>query len=155
MKLINLLAGLFLMLPTISVAETYEQTEMAMDGLAQSVQLATLVEYGGIIYRYKGALFITHPRTDFKIDAVRLFFNGQLPLGATIEGAYHTHPCARGYISSQFSETDKDTAEGYTKPMYMIDLCSGNVHVWDPIKPDPTDEGRIIGHIPLPTGIRG
>jgi hypothetical protein len=150
MNLTKLVLFALFLLPIDGFAETAEQTEQAMDALKLSKSQSVVFEYGGLIYRYKGVLWITPPRTDR--NPVRVGVDGYaMPASSIVEGIYHTHPCVKGYDTHEMSEEDMYLAlTVYKKPMYMLDLCTGNVHVWDSTKDTIAKSGgRIIGRIPL------
>lgn len=90
-------------------------------------------EYGGIIYSHKGTILWSAPETDEEIDAVSIRIHAMLDPDDTLLGVYHTHPCMPNthYVHLL---SKPDVLMGYFNqvPVYMLDECTGDVHVYDP-----------------------
>lgn len=122
-------------------------------------------EYGGVVMQMPSGRFNSStPRTEGNASGMNIVYDfmaydGQYPIVAD----YHTHPCMDGYNPSLFSDTDLKSAREYRLPGYMLDECTGDVHLWAPgdpyyVPPELRGDvmpnqynafGRIVGHIPV------
>jgi hypothetical protein len=125
-------------------------------------------EYGGVIQRLPDGKFIaSEPNSDYHADNVNIDYDPLMYAGNyPIVSDYHVHPCMKGYGSNFFSPEDLHGMRSTREPGYILDECTGDVHVWDPAKDTAQQastilkmdgeprgpllsEGRIIGHIPV------
>lgn len=104
-------------------------------------------EYSGVIVMrdgmYQHPMF---PRTDGKIDRVGYSPEQFIKPGDYLLALYHTHPCYRGYWSQYFSRADLVAPMFYHVPAFVLDACTGAVHVfdWRHDKPDATGVDVVV-----------
>lgn len=125
---------------------------------------ASYYEYGGVIVRAPDGKYVAAlPTTEYAGDHVGIDTDPlSYPVGDTIVATYHTHPCLPvSHIPGNFSPNDLTVAREERYPAFMADLCTGNVHLFDPAvdkSPDPVSNvlaggaassGRIVGHFPV------
>lgn len=115
-------------------------------------------EYGGVILlEAPGKYGVGAPDTEMAADHTSID-NDPADYVGKIVANYHTHPCLDGYMPSVFSPPDLVMARTLGRPSYIADLCTGDVHKWQP--GDAYDNlespfapqlatGRIVGHIAL------
>lgn len=93
-------------------------------------------ECGGVIYEHADGRFtFTPPVTDRKPFGVTV---PQLaeppPVGARLVADYHHHICSvrNRLFAAYFSPADGLVDQGFNVIGYMLDSCTGNIHVFDP-----------------------
>ncbi|HEV2178377.1 MAG TPA: hypothetical protein VGU20_30885 [Stellaceae bacterium] len=133
-------------------------------------------EFGNVVVRLvNGRYDFVTPHTLLAGNQSRINLDPDAYSGVQIVATYHTHPCIKGYLSDHFSPPDLSTTRAVGKPAYIADLCTGDVHVFDPridtvartvinFPPDTPTEiqdllrgqlqrqdspGRIVGRIPV------
>lgn len=116
-------------------------------------------ECGGVIIERDGKFFYTPPHAGkaFGVDVGA--YDAPLPEGERIVADYHVHICSphNRLFSPYFSRADVLVNQGLHTVGYMMSLCDGNVHRFDPSQDIADDEevdfhsGRVIyltvGHI--------
>lgn len=98
---------------------------------------AAKYEYSGIIVRRPNGTYAwsAYPHSDWSVDSVRLDPQDMLLPGDTLAGVYHSHPCMpESHYSGLLSKPDVLMAYVYGVPMFMVDMCTGDVHAYDPFK---------------------
>lgn len=128
--------------------------------------ISQFYEYGGVIVQKPDGKYVAAvPSTEYagdhvEIDADPLLYSG------TIVATYHTHPCLpSSHVPGEFSPDDLKGSREERLPAYMADLCTGNVHLFNPAtdpSPDPMasrlsaalggklpEAGHIVGHFPV------
>lgn len=110
---------------------------------------------GSIVIDPQGR-FVTGPvRTDYIADGVRIT-HSNVPSDWKVAADIHSHPCVPHHAPAFFSEADMIGSLTTRTTMYMVDLCSGDVHEFIPGK-SRVDEslvaevwlsaGNLIGHV--------
>lgn len=148
--------------PALSDHPYETMQDAAIDGLKQSAKLNRSFEAGGLVIHdhRDDKYYITIP---FNSDSPGMVV---LPFAAykewDIVGTYHTHACAPHYIHGYFSVPDTAEGQFYRVNMYMMNMCKGNVYVYD-YRVDKADDyqpmidgaklvmtrGRLIGWLDL------
>ena len=103
---------------------------------ARNSETGTTYEHGGMIFErvtpegkivlYKEPYPHGGPTGVQVIDYKQLFKND------TLVATYHIHLCLDGYYHNLFSKTDIIMVYLSGHPNYMLDECTGEVHVYDP-----------------------
>jgi hypothetical protein len=98
------------------------------------------VEYGGAIFdEGKGLEHTLPPHTDAANDHVQLNPQLVIPPGAKFLAVFHTHPCMpTTHYPEYFSPQDIGMALLVGVPSYVLNECTGEVHVYDPSADMPT-----------------
>jgi hypothetical protein len=131
--------------------------EAGMYGIQRSYQCSHYYECGGVIAQGPDGRFIVGvTRTNFKGDSVALTHIA--PPGYKVVADFHTHPCLPvSHYAHYFSP--EDTANDTFNHVigFLGDLCTGEVHEYDPSTMAPGDTqleddvfstaGKIIGKI--------
>lgn len=111
---------------------------------------------GLIVVDPKGKFTVGPVRTDYSSDSVGMSASG-VPADWEKAAAVHSHPCVPRHYTYLFSPQDVMGAIGERIINFMVDVCSGAVHKFDPQsdRPDVTKVdgiwmtgGRIIGYVP-------
>jgi hypothetical protein len=133
--------------------------DAAIAGLRDSAALShNEREWGGVIYRRGQSYFYTvpDPGEAFGVDLGPAY--AALP-GESPVADFHVHICSpyNRAFSPFFSSSDATVNQGLHTVGYMMSLCDGNVHRYDPSQDERDDEevdlhsGRVlyltIGHI--------
>ena len=109
---------------------------------------------GFIMIDQNGKFTVSPVRTDYESDHVQIK-DGAGPTGWVVAADLHSHPCLPRHFPGLFSPQDMMMALTTRTIMYMVDLCTGDVHEFIPgvTKPDevPVDDiwlsaGNIVGH---------
>jgi hypothetical protein len=141
------LAGLFLwslvmLFGRADGAEVSYKTlnEAAIAALTAAQQKSYNYEFGGMIEKNAASGYvISAPRTSVAGDHVNIDMDPQDYKIETV-ASYHTHPCIVGYAPSKFSPPDMQNARLTGKPAFIADLCTGDVHRYNPTdKPEMPD----------------
>jgi proteasome lid subunit RPN8/RPN11 len=125
-------------------------------------------EYGGVIAKRPDGKYVAElPTTEYAGDRTSIDTDPlEYPAGDEIVATYHTHPCLpSSHIPGSFSPDDLKSSREERYPAYMADLCTGNVHYFDPAVDKSPDEmasrlgaalggklpdaGHIVGHFPV------
>ena len=111
---------------------------------------------GSIALDSKGKFVVGPVRTDYASDHVAITSFG-MPPDWTLAGGIHSHPCLPDHAPEFFSPEDMIGAITTRSVMFMVDLCTGEVHEFIPGETKPDEEeaddgmwltrGRIIGHV--------
>lgn len=133
-------------------------TEAATVALKIVAKIAPYYEYSGVVLgRPDGTFVLPPPNTQFSGDSSRSDVDPasyKIPIVA----GYHTHPCLPySHVPGVFSPQDLRWARVSKTPEYMLDMCTGDVHLYDPavdvLTPVQLLEGaavRTVGHVPVP-----
>jgi hypothetical protein len=123
-------------------------------------------EFGGVIVQgADGKFMVSAPAGLYHADNTEIDEDPEsYELLGRIVGDYHTHPCMEGYVPDVFSPADLHSMRSYGRPGYILDECTGDVHLWEPgVDGYTTDglnpievimgvkiaKGRIVGHVPV------
>lgn len=140
--------------------------EAAVNALQLSYRLTPAYEQGGVVTRLSNGRFaIGSPHTDYAGDTVEIDADPELYQGMVV-ATYHTHPCLPvTHVPGMFSPPDLRGAREEKLGSYIADLCTGDVHYWQPgdgysalpMSPDhpavlavfgpQVAFGKIVGHI--------
>jgi hypothetical protein len=113
-------------------------------------------EYGGVIIQTPNGKFVaSEPDSLYHADNTDIDTDIETyEIPGKIVADYHTHPCVEGYHTGEFSPDDLHGARSTGLPGYMLDECTGDIHLWSPgdgiepaelkIKGDP----KIIAALP-------
>jgi len=136
--------------------------EAGVYGIVRSYLCSPYYECGGIIIRRLGdGKYVVGPvHTDYSGDSLEQ--DHHVPPGYVLVADFHTHPCLpQSHSVSYFSPQDISGNLAEHTIGFMGDLCSGDVHEFDPLKDRPADEpvpgtpgiystrGRVIGHVQI------
>lgn len=129
----------------------------AMIALQIAYSISPYYEHGGVlIQRPDGKFVIGVPDTEYAGDHVETDVDpADYTDTGTIVAIYHTHPCLKNtHGVAYFSVMDLQTARINTHPSYMANLCTGEVHLYDPAKDAVPAHGvkfsgQIIGKFPV------
>jgi hypothetical protein len=105
-------------------------------------------EYGGVIQKLPSGKFTaSEPTSDYHADNVDIdmdpfSYDGNWPIVAD----FHVHPCMKGYASGEFSPEDLHGMREIKIPGYILDECTGDVHIWDPLI-DSSQFASIVLHM--------
>lgn len=146
--------------------------EAGVNALRAAAQQSLYYEYGGVIVHNTktGAYGFSFPSTDYAGDHLGIDDDpASYDEDAKIVGDFHTHPCLPySHIPGVFSDADLADARITGHVGYMLDLCTGDVHFFDPAvdkADEPTEhdlfelmlgghhgmaKGHIVGHVPVP-----
>jgi hypothetical protein len=156
--------------PTDAVASAVDKALMALPsygtleeagiaGIARDYQCSHVYECGGLIAQRPDGRFVVGPvHSDYEGDSVSM--PSVVPKDWKRAGTHHTHPCMpTSHEVPFFSPQDlMGDISGHTIG-FMGDLCTGEVHEFNPAKDAPADtplpgdkdtwstKGRIIGKI--------
>lgn len=111
---------------------------------------AVKYEYTGIIVKRANGTYAwtAYPRTNNSVDSVKVNPKAMLMPGDTLAGLYHNHPCMpRTHFTHQLSKPDVMLTYIYGVPMFMLDMCTGDVHVYDPLRDHVKDTGVWVSAI--------
>lgn len=118
---------------------------------------------GLIVVDPKGKFTVGPVRTDYQSDSVSVSGSG-VPSDWVKAAAVHSHPCVPNHYTYLFSPQDVMGAIGERIINFMVDVCSGAVHKFDPAidRPDVTQVdgiwmtgGRLVGYVTAyPNGVR-
>lgn len=75
---------------------------------------------------------------------VRVIDTALLHTGEKVVATYHVHLCLNGYFHDLYSRTDIIGAFFSRVPEYMLDSCTGLVHVFDAAVDKVRDTGRDV-----------
>jgi hypothetical protein len=143
-----------LMLPAYDTIE-----EAGVHGAQRAYQCSQAYECGGPIAQRPDGKYVVGPiHSDY--DGASVTINHGVPRGWKLVGDYHSHPCnAESHEVAYFSPSDLGGNTFMHIIGFMVDLCTGQVHEFDPSRDQPDNEepatspgihitqGRIIGHI--------
>lgn len=133
--------------------------EAIIAAMEQAIPLSKDYEYGGVIYKYKGAFYFTAPGTSKSNRHVNI--TARFPKGSKLLALYHTHP--PGDESDLFSGNDVTTSQKLKLPYYMGSYADGSIKVFTPGKSETkkrggrlmlgkeqnqTSEGELFGILP-------
>lgn len=111
--------------------------------------LSRQYEVGGIIFVQHGSGLYKYslPVTSHDPENLSLHYWGAYDGYAQV-GDYHTHPCS-GDIESNLYFSDTDTAGNKRMHLlgYMLDECTGLVHVFNPLYDRTAADGETPGRI--------
>jgi hypothetical protein len=108
---------------------------------------------GFIMVDPKGQFVVAPVRTDYQSDHVRIK-DDTGPDGWVVAADFHSHPCLPRHFPGLFSPQDMISAITTRTIMYMVDLCTGDVHEFIPgvTKPDDVavediwlSAGKVVG----------
>lgn len=127
------LFALSLLLATTASAGTLEHTAVAALKYLRQQPHAAEWEYSGVIvYRAGTYQYSGFPHTDQFRDHVKLDIKGQVLPGDKLVAIYHNHPCYSTTLWVQyFSPADLMSAKFYNVPAFLLDTCTGDVHMFD------------------------
>lgn len=136
--------------------------EAAVKAIERAYRCSRNYECGGSIAKDPNGKFVVGPvDTDYEGDSVGIpRFE---PTGWTAVAMYHTHPCIPDHATGLFSPQDMAGATMKRVLAFMGDLCTGDVHEYDPktMRADTTaysgiylTGGKIVGHITLTPPIK-
>jgi hypothetical protein len=125
--------------------------EAALDALSYVYQHLPYYEAGGVVLEHEGKYYTSKPVTDFVGASVHLDEDPASYPGSRIVATYHNHPCLdKTFVPGEFSPQDLRTSRVSNTAGYMLDFCTGELHVWDPKIDDNNNViGRIVGHVPV------
>ena len=121
----------------------------ARAAFSHATELTRKYEAGGLILRSlrTGKFHFTVPFTEGKPTEISIAKSGHYG-GFLLVGDYHTHTCqADPEDAEQFSPEDTAGNQAYGDIGWMLDLCSGLVHKYDPLLDSTNLEGFSPGRI--------
>lgn len=134
--------------------------EAAVVLAARLYQCSHVYECSGVIaLRPDGRFSNSGVRSDEQGDRVSI--TKLVPHGWKIVADVHSHPCLPdSHFPAVFSLEDVSSALMHRTPGYMVNLCTGVVRVFDPLRDSPNDAvldevdfygaiGRVVGTIPV------
>lgn len=150
---------LFASAPTARAEDTAldSANEAAVVALHAVSTISPYYEYSGVILqRPDGKFVLPIPSTQFAGDSSHSDVD-PTSYKAPIVAGYHTHPCLPySHVPGIFSPQDLRWARVTKTPEYMLDMCTGDVHLYDPatdkLTPEQVLEGaavRVVGHVPV------
>jgi hypothetical protein len=154
---------LALALAVAPVARAEQQTYPTIETAARAALTSAFecgredYECGGVIYQHPDGRFsFTAPITDHRKFGVMIPYLYSVPPapGFKVAADYHTHICnEHNYLFAPFfSASDADVNEGFHIRGFMLDGCSGNIHLYDPSQ-DPRDD-EVVTFKPHADGTR-
>jgi hypothetical protein len=133
--------------------------EAAMYGARRAVQCSEVYECGGHIFRT--------PKDEYVVGPTHTSFSGdeldgedyKIPDDWEVVGDFHSHAClAKTHIPEYFSDADADGNTADNTVGVMVDMCTGDVHMFipgnTPIGKKISFEvhetpGLVFGHVPV------
>ena len=117
----------------------------AIDGLKDAAACSrNRVECGGAIYQRADGVYVrSGVITSGKPFGVSLeTVYEPVPTGMKVVGDFHVHICSvhNDVFAPYFSTSDAILNQGLHTVGYMLDLCTHNVHRYDPTQDDADDE---------------
>jgi hypothetical protein len=107
--------------------------DAAVAALTAVQKRSPFYEFGGmILQRPDGQYVVNEPTTDVAGDHTSIDMDPASYTGYKIAASYHTHPCIVGYDSGKFSPPDMRNARITDRPAFIDDLCTGDVHLYNP-----------------------
>jgi proteasome lid subunit RPN8/RPN11 len=90
-------------------------------------------EYSGfIVYRDGTYQYTMFPHTDRQPDRTQFDVAAHMLFTDKLVGIYHNHPCiSRTHYVQYFSVSDLISAKAYGVPAFLLNNCTGDVHVFD------------------------
>lgn len=131
--------------------------EAGVHAIMRAYQCSHYYECGGLIARDTKGKYVVGPvRSNDAGDMVNT--GSTVPEDFTLVGDYHIHPCLKdSHYVNYFSPQDVSAYLTAQVIGFMGDMCTGEVHEFDPAKDKMADtkiaenlyltKGRIIGHI--------
>lgn len=131
--LTTILAAILMAAPPASPTEFDSMNEAAVKALQISYNLSPAYERGGVITKLANGKFaVGVPTTEYAGDHTDIDEDPELYNGAIV-ATYHTHPCLpTSHVPGMFSPDDLKSARITGHATYIADLCTGNVHRWQP-----------------------
>lgn len=112
-----------------------------------AVPAAAKFEYTGIVVQRANGTYAwsAYPTTNSSVDSVRVHPKDMLLPGETLAGLYHNHPCMpQSHFNRLLSKPDVMLSYIWGVPMFMLDMCTGDVHVYDPLHDHVRDTGETV-----------
>jgi Domain of unknown function (DUF4329) len=132
--------------------------EAGVHASARAYQCSHAYECGGVIAQRPDGKYVVGPiQSTYSGDSLET--SSSVPAGWKLVANYHSHPCNNeSHFTTFFSPIDISNNLSHRITGFMVDLCSGDVHEFDPSKDSPNDtempdegrfatKGRIVGHI--------
>ena len=142
--------------PAFAANGLLEHTAVNALRAAKHTSTGTQLEHGGMLISrdtpYGRTLEYVEPTAEGKEASVTVIDRTFLHKGDVLVGTYHLHLCMFDYYHQYFSRQDVITAIFSGVPEYMLDECTGLVHVFDPKVDKVHGPGSIEAHITTPDG---